>query len=521
MLNQLIQKLKVVQSAKVRLPLLGLGLAILLAVLIFLLWRVTTPPQISPYERSKQLYLEGHYSESVEVLRQQILNNPKDYDSHLLIAQNFIALQQWQPAQGYLREHLLKKGETPTALYWMSVAQMGDKKLDFAETNLRRLIALNDPELKGRARLTLAELYYRTGNFSLAANTLYEALTVNAPFDPPEEQRAKYLYAVLLTRDTRFQDAATQFKQASQVKTRGYWTQNAPVQWRMSQTNEKINLALARLPEKPQDRQEAVNRIRAAYVLLTIEEYAVAEENLNRVLELVPDYHDARAYLGSVLWRSGRIPQARSTFNTVIKQDAKNRLARQFLVQMLIEQLQLTPPDQTNTDQYRQDFQTAQTLLTELIKELSDDPLLWMDAARLYLISSDYEQASKAYWQAVTLNRAKPNPNLNPEANLVRIFTEMRVEPCRFGINTAEALVKNAPSDADTWFTAGLSNLVCINPDKAIEYFQRAWAIKPYSPETAYRLYQAYVQKGLNKEADKWYYLATDIEPRRRWAKYN
>ena len=75
------------------------------------------------------------------------------------------------------------------------------------------------------------------------------------------------------------------------------------------------------------------------------------------------------------------------------------------------------------------------------------------------------------------------------------------------------AATRDLPSDADSWFAAGLAYSQCGYYDKATPYLERAFELRPYSLDIIYRLALAYDATKQTEKADRLYQLLADLAP--------
>ncbi|MEI7555028.1 tetratricopeptide repeat protein [Candidatus Chlorohelix sp.] len=489
---------------------------VLFTVVAVMWWRTALTTVETELDRSRNLYYEGHYTEAVRRLREYVSKNPSDYESRLLLAQGLLQLQQPQPAAGYLRNVLATHPDDPAATYWLGRALTDDGKYEQAE---QTLTAVTNNEYRARMLLAMGENYYRQSRFQEARLIIYESIKLGGSFDTPEAYRANYLYSLLLLSDLRFDDARAQFKRTASIFPDGKWQNNAPLAWSISKYNERIRQITAPLPADSNQEAEAVRRTKAGYTLLNGEEFGLAEEQLVRVLQLTPGFVDAQAYLASIYWRTGRVLQAQDTLYSVLKTDPTNRFARQIFVQLLIDQLQHAQPAVNSTEQVNKARDYAQGLIQGLLKERPDDPLLQVDLARFYMVQGQYSKTEEAYIKALELNDKAQISGLNVEALLLQLYTEIGVDPCGRGSMFAERVVQDFPQDPDSWYFAGLSNVLCNKYNLAITQFQKALEMKPNWPLATYRLGIAFFERGDKEQATRYFDMANDIEPSSRWVR--
>lgn len=495
------------------------GAALILLTVVAVMWlRNSLTAVETELDRSRNLYYAGHYTEAVRRLREYVVTNPTDYESRLLLAQGLLQLQQPQPAAGYLRNVLATHPDDPAATYWLGRALSEDGKYEQAE---QTLTSATNNEYRARILLALGENYYRQSRFQEARSTINEAMKLGSTLDTPEAYRANYLYALLLLSDLRFDDARAQFKRTASIFPDGKWQNNAPLAWNISKYNEQIRQITAALPADASQEAEAARRTKAGYALLSGEEFGLAEEQLVRVLQLTPNFIDAQAYLASIYWRTGRVLQAQDTLYSVLQADPTNRFARQIFVQLLVDQLQHAQPAVNSTEQVNKARDFAQGLIQALLKERPDDPLLQVDLARFYMVQGQYSKTEEAYIKALELNDKSPAPGLNVEALLLQLYTEIGVDPCGRGGMFAERVVQDFPQDPDSWYFAGLSNVLCNKYNLAITQFQRALELKPNWPIATYRLGIAFFERGDKEQATRYFDMANDLEPSSRWMRPN
>jgi len=505
-----------------RLLLLSLSIAAGAGLVLFLLLRLLLqPPKPVPdlYEQGRALYQDGNYSSAIETLRREALQHPTRQEARLLLAQSFVALHQWSAAQGYLKERLVALPQDGPAIYWLGRALYGAGRTAEAERSWQALLDRNEPLLKSRAGLALADMHYKLGDYDLAARLLYQALVTHEPLEPAEEQQAHYLYGLLLARDQRFEDAITQLQQATEIKANSLWAKNGPLQNRLEQTSEHARPLLSNLPQVAKEKLEVVRRAKLAYALVLAEEYGPAEEHLAQVLKLVPNFVDARAYIGLVYWRTGRVSQAITALTYAINQEPKNRLARQTLAEIYTERVQNFQPELGTTQQTKTESEQARRLLESLLSERPEDVLLLVDMARLYVALREYDLAEGFYYLAIKANKDKPVIGVNPEAMLTRFYAETGFDPCKRGLMAGGEVVKNVPQDAESWYSYGLAYAFCHKPAEAALQLEKALSLRPNWPAATYRLALAYQEMGRQTEATILFAHTSDLDPATNWSR--
>jgi Tfp pilus assembly protein PilF len=288
---------------------------------------------------------------------------------------------------------------------------------------------------------------------------------------------------------------------------------NAPLQTDLEQINVKARTLLDQLPLAAAEKVEGAKRAKLAYAYLLAGEYPSAEEQLAQVLQMAPTYTDARAYLGIVYWRTGRIEKARTALNAALAQAPANRLARQSLAELIIDQLPGLQLQGEQTEPYKQQVELARSLLQSLTAEKPDDATLQVTLARYYIALHDYQQAQLAYQTALNLNQQKPVAGLNPGAALSRYYSEIAFDPCVRGVDTGLEATRSLASDPESWFAAGLAYSLCGYYSKATPYLEKALELRPYWSQAMYRLALAYDASQHTAQADRLYQLLADLEP--------
>lgn len=490
------------------------GAALLVVALLLLLelghLLLYYQPPLSSLEIGRQLYNGGHYTAAANELRQDLA----DPNAKLLLAQDLIALHRWPAASAYLNELLRAAPNDPTLYFWIGQAQLGNNQPDAAAASWNLINGRTDPAARAvqpKAQVALGSLRFHQGQYPEAARLLYAALA-GTGLDATEQQQAAYLYGVLLARDLRFGEAFKLLEQAANTKLPGSQWDNAPLQSDLDQATAKAKTLLDQLPLAAAEKTDGAKRARLAYAFILAEEYPAAEEQLAQVLQIAPTYTDARAYLGIVYWRTGRIDKARNALNLALSQSPANRLARQSLAELIIDQLP-TLQMQPDSQQYKQQSDQAQALLNGLVAENPTDATLQITLARFAIARHDYQAAQQAYQTALGLNRAKPVAGLNPSAALSRYYSEIAYDPCLSGVDNGLQATRDLTNDAESWYAAGLAYSLCGHSDKATPYLERARDLRPYAPDILYRLALAYDATKHTGQADRLYQLLADLEP--------
>lgn len=473
-------------------------------------------PPLTALEIGRQLYNSGHYTAAAGELRQDLRASPTNSETKFLLAQDLVALHQWPAASAYLNELLRAAPNDPRLYYWIGQAQLGSGQTDSAAASWNLVIARNDPtakQVQPKAQVALGSLRFRQGQYAEASRLLYAALAGQTGLEATEQQQALYLYGVLLARDLRFDDALKPLQQALNISLPGSQWDNAPLQTGLEQTAAKAKNLLDQLPLAAAEKVEGAKRAKLAYAYLVAEEYLAAEEQLAQVLQIAPTYTDARAYLGIVYWRTGRIDKARTTLNAALAQAPANRLARQSLAELIIDQLPTLQLQGEDSETYKQQVEQARVLLDSLTAEKPDDATLRVTLAHYYIARHDYQQAQQAYKTALELNQQKPVAGLNPGAALSRYYSEIAYDPCVRGVDSGLEATKSLASDPESWYAAGLAYSLCGYYDKATPFLEKALELRPYWPQATYRLALAYGATKHPTQADRLYQLLADLEP--------
>ncbi len=494
--------------------------AIALAAAV-LLWQTlgllfSPPKPITIYQQGRQLYNSGHYTQAVSLLREAGQTRPADRETKLLLVENLVALRQWPAISGYLNELITADPNDPQLYYWLGKAQLGAGQPFYAENSWRLVLAREDKAVqtvKPRTQLAFGAMRYRQGQYSEASDLLYSALAGLNTLDPVEQQQANYLYGLLLARDLRFDDALSLLQKAAKASLPGSQSDNAPLQMKVEQTGAQARAIVALIPGAAAEKTDNAKRARLAYAYLMADEYSAAEEQLLQVLRATPNYAEARAYLGLIYWRTGRIEAAQTTLETALSLAPGSRLTRQALAEYLIDRLPAL--QQAGVAEYKPAADRARLLLDSLTAEKADDATLQMLVARYFIARSDYQNAQQAYKQAVALNKQRPVAGLNPGAALSRYYSENNFDPCTRGVDAGLDATRDLPAEAESWYVAGLAYSRCGHPDLAIPMLEKARELRPFSVETLYRLGLAYDASRRPTEADRIFTLLADLDPER------
>lgn len=473
-------------------------------------------PPLSPLEIGRQLHNSGHYTAAAGELRQDLRASPANSETRLLLAQNLIALHQWPAASAYLNELLRAAPNDPRLYFWVGQVQLGSGQADSAAASWNLVISRSDlaaKQVQPKVQVALGALRFRQGQYAEASRLLYAALAGPKGLETSEQQQALYLYGLLLARDLRFDDALKPLQQALTASLPGSQWDNAPLQTDLQQTAARVKSLVEQLPLAAAEKVEGAKRARLAYAYLVAEEYPAAEEQLAQVLQIAPTYTDARAYLGIVYWRTGRVDKARTTLNAALAQAPANRLARQSLAELIIDQLPTLQLQGEQTETYRQQVEQARVLLESLTAEKPDDATLQVTLAHYYIARHDYQQAQQAYKKAVELNAKKPVAGLNPGAALSHYYSEIAFDPCLRGVDSGLEATRSLAADPESWYAAGLAYSLCGYYDKAAPLLEKALELRPYWLQTMYRLALAYDATRRPAQADLLYQLLADLEP--------
>lgn len=497
----------------------ALVVALVVALIGLEIWHLWWgwPGASGPWERGRQNYASGHYTAALADLRQELQDHPTNSAAKLLLTQNLVALRQWPAATAYLTELLDANPNDPLTLYWVGRVQAGAGQAEAALTTWTVLLSRPDPATRAiwpHIQVALGELRYRQGQYAQAADLLYQALQRVADLEAAEQQRAFYLYGLLLARDLRIEDAQGPLQRAINLDIPGSQWDNVPLRANWQHTVEEARLVLTNLSAVGNERLVPAKRARLAYAYLVAEEYGAAEEQLLQVLRAAPTYAEARAYLGLVYWRTGRTERAFSTLNAALAATPANPLVRQVLAEVIIDHLPTLQTRQAqDSTSYRQEVERANTLLNSLVAEKPDDPTLQVTLARFSVARHEYGAAAQYFQAALSFNRARPVAGLNPGAAFSRYYSEFNFDSCVRGVDRGVEATKDLPFEAESWYAAGLAYSGCGYPDRAVTYLERAYELKPYRTDVIHRLALTYQSLGRRAEADRLFTLLADLDP--------
>ncbi len=478
-------------------------------------------PTLTNYQQGQNLYNDGHYSASLPLLKQAVAANDTDQlAARLTLADSYLALAQPLEAEAQLRLVLYYQPQNTKALYLSGQAFLQENRPYDAENAWYKAIGLNQTDLaSSQARLALGEHYFRTGRYEDAAGLIYKALVQGRnELRPDDLQRAYYLYALGLAHDGRYNEAADELERVISLSTgRRAGQENGRVQNNLAELTTRANLMLPSLLQARDETIEAARRAKLGYAYLLANEYILAEQQFQRVLQLVPAWADMRAYLGLVYWQTGRDTQAVATFNQAIQTDATSKLARQLLAEYDLAQVQSYQPARGNPTLLQAQSSQARTLLTQLNNQYPQDALTELDLAQLDVAERSYTDAIAHYQRAISLTGGQPIHGLNPGVQLIQLYTDQGIDPCGRGLKTAAQTLQNTPTDPTAWYEAGLNYFVCRQPQLAIEDLQKSLQLRPNSPQALYRLGLIYQTQGDQKQADSLFEQVQDLDPNSHW----
>lgn len=496
--------------------LLLVGIIIAAVVLLILLISRFFAPTVgeSLLSKAQTAYNNGQYTESVPLLRQELQLNPTNNLARLLLGQNLIKLRRWPEAGATLNEALKAEPQNSQILYWIGRAQFNAENFSAAENTWRIILSRLDKEaqlLLPRAQLGLGELRFRQGQFDESSKLLYDALSNYTQLDALEQQKAFYLYGLLLARNLRLGDGLDSLQKAAKVSLPSSEADNIPQKAIYRMASEKINGLLEQLQEVNAQRIEAARRAKLGYAFILADEYALAEEQFIQVLKIAPKYAEARAYLGLVYWRTGRGERAFTTFQTALLDTPESRLTRQLLAEFLLERL---PSQPAGSSLFRADAEMTRELIDKLVTESPRDPALQILLGRYFMVArADYQTGVKYYEAAARFNREKPVQGLNPNALLARYYAESNVNPCVLGVDSGLAATRDLPADAESWFAAGQAYRLCGHAKLAIPMFEKGIELQPYRTDLLYNLGLSYDMLGQRSEADRFFRVLANLDP--------
>jgi len=490
-------------------------------VLLLNLTHLLKNPSLTNYQQGQNLYSNGHYSASLPLLKQAIAANDSDQlVARLSLADSYLALAQPLEAEAQLKLVLYYQPQNIKALYLCGQVFLQENRPYDAENAWYKAVQLNQTDLASvQARLALGEHYFRTGRYEDAAGLIYKALVQGRNrLRTDDLQRAYYLYALDLAHDGRYNEAADELERVINLSTSKQGRQeNGRVQNNLAELTTRANLMLPSLLEARDETIEAARRAKLGYAYLLANEYVLAEQQFQRVLQLVPAWADMRAYMGLVYWQTGRDTQAVATFNQAIQTDANSKLARQLLAEYDLAQVQSYQPGVGNPTLVKAQITQAHILLTQLNNQYPQAALTELDLAQLDVAERSYTDAIAHYQRAISLTGGQPIHGLNPGVQLVQLYTDQGIDPCGRGLKTSAQTLQNTPTDPTAWYEAGLNYFVCRQPELAIQDLQKSLQLRPNSPQTLYRLALIYQTQGDQNQADSLFEQVQDLDSNSHW----
>lgn len=514
------------QFGRVKISRLELGLftalAILLIVLIINIAELMQPVQISIYQQGVNFYNEGHYTYALATLQKAVQNESEDnLSARLYLAETYLALNQPAEADTQLHYVLYYQPKNPAVLYWLGQALWNEQNPDNAKATWQQVIALNQPGLPlNQARLALAQAYFHAGQYSDASDLLYQTLSDGQTLLPPDELvQAYYSYGLVMMHDGRYNDADELFTRVVQLQSQfQLHVTNARMLNTINDLAERASLIIPPLLQARDQTVEAARRAKLGYAYLLADEYVLAEQQFERAVQLVPDFADARAYLGLVYWQTGQNARAVDAFNQALQSQPPSTLAAQLLAEYdiaALESYQATP--NPNTQQMDNYDNQAQLLLKQLSQQQPNDALVQIDLAHLATADHDYESAVTYLTQAIKLTGGASVQGINPGVELVKLYSEQAVDPCGRGLTAAQQLLNDSPNDANAWYEAGIAEFMCHQAQPAITDLQHALQLHSNWPEAMYRLALVYKADGQDQLANSLFVQLTDLDSSQAW----
>ena len=339
--------------------------------------------------------------------------------------------------------------------------------------------------------LNLAIAYSKNGNTTEAQQVLSAIVK-----EHPDYAQAHVNLAILYTQQSRYRDAAEEFRQALQLDPADDVARisYAKALIILAQFDVALPLAEDYLRRKPND-------FEALYIMGAVNrglgKYVEAEQMLSRAVALEPNHYDAHYDLGFVLAKLGKPEQAKQQLEKALQINPSSSEARFQLASVLRT---LGQKDQAN-----QELKVFQQKKADTVKQ--DVAGIKVNQANEYLVTGEVQKALDLYREALTDNPGDARTHYDYALALDRggdLAAERDALVKSIALNAAFAPAHNQ---------LGLLELQAGQLTQAEEQLKLAISLDPQYAEAQSNLGVLYGQQGHNQQAEKLFRQATENNP--------
>lgn len=456
---------------------IGVVLIATLAVAGVALW--AGPGETAPLSPAEALVEARRYAEALAVYEQLAARYPGDPTPYFRIAA--IRRAQKLPARA-VEAALLGLARDPQNA--AGLALLGDLYADQGEWSLaaeRYQASLAVNPAQPTVRVALGRVFIRQGQLGSAQAQMVLALNANskclaeahyclALLVAPDDATAARIHLAAAAADPAFADRARTFE---------------------------TTLAQTEIARQTGGDAYALTTWGAGY--LQVNEPALAQPVLLHAVRIAPQYADAHAYLGHVMWLLGDARSALAELDTAIALDAGYAPAHHWRGLVLHSQGHYAEAIAA--------FQRAHSLQPA-------DAAICADLGAAYEAQRDYLAAEEWLQKAIAL--APTNGSLT--LRLARFYVEHGLKPAGAGLLAASRATELLPQSAEAWELLGWVDFMNQEWKAARIALQHAVTLDRDRPSAHYRLGEVLRALGQEDEARREFQMALDLQPAGPWA---
>ena len=378
----------------------------------------------------------------------------QDLDFNLLKGKYFIKNRVYHAALSQFQLVLEQEPNLPLAHYYLGLAYLAGGQSNLGEKSLIKTLTLN-PDF-GEAELTLADSYYKNGNYDLA---LKHAERIKER--QPENYRAHLIAGNVHLAREEYEEALENYRKVELL----YPEFSAPTYYKAAAfellgNTEKALLAYGNLLGKEPGLADA--RLQYSRILSNKSENAHAIEFLQKAIHNQPTNNYLNYILGEIYFNMGRRKEAIKAFSWHLS---------------LHPRLQLTYVKLF--DLYREHTGKLESILN---KAISEDPSFHeaiIRLAKLYFDSNQIARAISSLEQAVTAN-PKSAQLAN---NLAWLYIEHQPEDIDEAMRLAQIAYEKLPDNPAVADTLGWIYFKKNMPTRAAWILEQAKNLEPNNPQ--------------------------------------
>ena len=436
--------------------------------------------QLSPENRYAKkmlidvLLLSNRDAEAKELLENLSETEGKDVEFNFLKGKYFLKTLAHHAALSQFQMVLEKEPDFPLAYYFLAISYLAGGQSNLGEKSLIKCLTLN-PEFT-EAELTLADLYFKNGNYDFA---LEHAERIKKK--EPGNYRAHLISGNIHLTRNEYDKALVNYRAVHrlhpELATPLYYT--AVNSFLSGNTAESLRLYQALLKKKPQLTDAALQYSR---ILATSGKSEDAIQFLQNAIHNEPDNPYLHHILGETYLAASNKKEAANSFRQALAQkpDLKSAYLQLF---------SLSSEDAAGLEQ----------LLTTAISHIPDFEEAQVRLASLYSHTGQPAKAIKLLEEAVSAYPKSPSL----ANNLAWLYLEYQQEDIDEAMRLAQTAYETLPGNPAIADTLGWIYYLKKMPTRATWLLEQAHDLDPNNPLTNYHLGMALAEEGGKVKARK------------------